>query len=104
MLKVDIFILNEREYYQKAFERRRKNYISDDPDSVQVYLASAEDIILTKLEWYKEGGRVSERQWKDILGVIKVQGNLLDKEYLTMWAKEIGVLDLLNLALKEGQI
>jgi hypothetical protein len=104
MMKIDVFILKEKEYHQKAFERRRKDFISDEPDSIQVYISSAEDIILTKLEWYKEGGNMSEHQWKDILGVIKVQGNLLDGEYLIMWAKEIGVFDLLNKALIEGKI
>ena len=102
MLKIDVFILREKEYYKKAFERRRKDFISDEPDSVQVYLCSAEDSILSKLEWYKLGGGISERQWKDILGVIKVQGDLLDEEYLIKWSEELGVTDLLEKAILEG--
>jgi hypothetical protein len=104
MLKIDVFILKEKEYYQRAFERRRKDFISDEPDSIQVYLCSAEDTILSKLEWYKSGGCISERQWKDILGVIKVQNDLLDKEYLTSWAKQLGVSDLLEKAMLEGKV
>ena len=104
MMKIDIFILRGKKYYKKAFERRRKDFISDEPDSIQVYLCSAEDTILNKLEWYKSGGCISERQWKDILGVIKVQGDLLDKEYLTNWSKELGVSELLEKAMLEGKV
>jgi len=76
----------------------------DESDSVQVFLRSAEDTILSKLEWYKAGGLISNRQWKDILGIIKVQGELLDKKYLLKWAEELGVDDLLEKAFKEGNL
>lgn len=104
MLKIDVFILKEKDYYQKAFERKRKDTIDEDIDSIQIYICSAEDIILNKLEWYKAGGEVSERQWLDILGVIKVQGNSLDLEYLKLWAEKIGVSSLLKKALDESSI
>ncbi|MCK9426436.1 MAG: hypothetical protein M0Q21_10390 [Ignavibacteriaceae bacterium] len=104
MLKIDVFILKEKKYYQKSFERKRRDNLSEEEDSIQVNLCSAEDIILYKLEWFKLGGSTSEHQWKDVLGVIKVQGTLLDKEYLLNWAKELGVLDLLQKALIEGKI
>jgi len=65
-------------------------------------LASAEDTILTKLEWYRLGGETSDRQWRDILGVIKVQENHLDLAYLRQWASELKVLDLLEKALAEA--
>ncbi|MBU1298462.1 MAG: hypothetical protein KJ963_08550 [Bacteroidetes bacterium] len=104
MLKIDVFILKERSFQKMAFERKRKDSISDEPDSVKVYFCSAEDIILSKLEWYKSGGCVSERQWKDVVGVIKVQGDLLDKAYLWYWSKDLGVDDLLEKALLEGRV
>lgn len=104
MFKIDVFILKEKEYSHESFERIRKDYISDDKDSILVNLCSAEDIILHKLEWFKLGGGTSENQWKDILGVIKVQGNLLDNEYLSKWATELGVSDLLFKAFTEGKI
>ncbi len=47
------------------------------------------------------GGQVSERQWNDIIGVLKVQGKTLDIDYLKKWATEINVLDILEKALKE---
>lgn len=104
MIKIDVFISGESRFYKKSFERRRRDSLSVEPGSIQVYLCSAEDTILSKLEWYKSSGCVSERQWQDILGVIKVQGELLDKNYLFQWAKELGVADLLEKALSEGKI
>jgi len=104
MLKIDVFIPKAGSFNKKVFERKRKENISQEPDSIQVFLCSAEDTILSKLEWYKSGGSASERQWKDILGIIKVQGELLDKEYLIKWAEELGVKDLLEKALNEGKM
>jgi hypothetical protein len=101
MLKIDVFILKSREYSQKAFERKIKDKLEEDPDSISIYLCSPEDIILNKLEWYKSGGEISERQWNDIAGVIKVQSNNLDKEYLRRWASQLELFDLLEKAFSE---
>jgi hypothetical protein len=65
-------------------------------------VATPEDTILAKLEWYRIGEEVSERQWRDVLGIIKVQGNNLDLAYLHQWAKELKVSDLLERALNES--
>lgn len=102
-LKIDVFILKEKGYYREAFERRKKDIISDEPGTIQVYLCSAEDSVLSKLEWYRLSDYVSERQWKDVLGIIKVQGDLLDKKYLFKWSKELDVFDLLEKALLEAK-
>ncbi len=104
MMKVDVFILIDKPYPQKAFERKRIDTLDDEADSIKMYLCSAEDIILNKLEWYKTGGNISERQWLDVLGVIKVQGDSLDLDYLKHWARELDVLDLLEKALVEGKV
>jgi hypothetical protein len=104
MLKIDVFILKKRNYEQKAFERKILEKFSDDPEALEVYLCSPEDIILTKLDWYKSSGEVIEQQWRDILGVIKIQTYKLDKSYLKTWAKELDVYDLLKRGFEECNI
>jgi hypothetical protein len=77
-------------------------YIDEDDPTVEFYLASPEDNILNKLDWYRLGGGVSERQWNDVLGVLKVQKNLLDMKYLRHWASELRLVDLLEHALSDA--
>jgi hypothetical protein len=100
MFKVDIFPLKERAFEQSEMERRTSHIIATDPDR-EAYIASAEDIILAKLEWFRMGGELSERQWRDVQGVLKVQADRLDVVYLMKWAGNIGVRDLLDKALSE---
>lgn len=69
---------------------------------VSAKFASPEDTILSKLEWYRMGGEVSDRQWRDILGVLKTQAGTLDLDYLRKWADELKVSDLLERALSES--
>lgn len=64
-------------------------------------VASAEDIILAKLVWYRSGGEVSERQWRDVIGILNVQAGKLDFDYLDEWARKLTVIDLLERALRE---
>ncbi len=54
------------------------------------------------MNWYRKGGEVSDRQWRDVLGVLKVQTGRLDQAYLEHWAGELGVMDLLNRALEDA--
>ncbi len=68
---------------------------------VSAKFSSPEDIILAKLEWYRLGGEASERQWRDILGVLKTRAGELDLGYLRKWANELKVNDLMERALKE---
>jgi hypothetical protein len=100
--KVDVFIPQQRPYSPAQFQRRVRQTIWTDPEYA-VYLASAEDNLLAKLEWYRLGGEVSDRQWRDILGVIKTQGERLDFAYLHQWAAALNVADLLEKALLEVQ-
>jgi len=65
---------------------------------------SPEDVVLAKLEWFRLGGEVSERQWRDVLGVMKTQQGILDVVYLREWAGRLEVADLLAQALEEMDI
>lgn len=102
MFKVDIFLKKDNLYDEEAFNRKRKENLDVEKGGAEFFISSSEDIILNKLDWYRKGSEIAERQWNDILGVIKVQGNLLDKEYLYRWAGELGVKDLLEKAFTES--
>lgn len=101
MFKVDVFLPHGRAFDQSQMKRRTAQVLTHDPERA-AYLASAEDTILAKLDWYRQGGEVSERQWRDVLGVLKVQTGRLDLAYLRQWAMELGVSALLERALEEG--
>lgn len=100
MFKVDVFLPKERAFDRMQLQRRGREVILDEPER-RAWVTSAEDIILAKLEWFRMGGEVSERQWRDVLGVMKTQGTRLDEAYLRHWAVELGVLDLLERAFSE---
>jgi hypothetical protein len=101
--KFDIFPLSSDPYQQAQFQRRTlEDSGLGSAGSLLVPVASAEDIILNKLSWYRAGGEVSDRQWNDIRGVIAVRGERLDCDYLRKWASHLGVADLLERVLKPG--
>ena len=99
MQKVDIFVLPNQPLAASEMQRRQQLIITQNPERF-VWLPSAEDIILQKLIWYRMSNRVSGRQWRDVLGVIKVQANTLDFNYLTQWAEALNLTDLLAQALQ----
>jgi len=103
MMKIDMFILKDRPFDREAFKRKKVDNIGEKPDITSFYFSSEEDIIISKLEWFKLGGEVSERQWKDLIGVLKIQGEKLDYGYLKKWAEELGLSTLFDNALKEAK-
>jgi hypothetical protein len=99
MTKVDVFVRWRDPFAQSQFARRQKKSVGQ-AASLEFLFASAEDTVLSKLERYR--GRVSERQWRDVFGVLKVQAGALDRDYLTRWANELGLSPLLHRALDEA--
>jgi hypothetical protein len=101
LLKVDVFVTGTKPF--ELIQMRRRVLQPTGPDAkAALYIASAEDTILAKLQWFRAGGEVSDRQWRDVLGVLKVQGPALDRAYLAEWAEELAVTDLLGRAFEEA--
>lgn len=101
--KVDIFPTKNRPYDLEAMRRRQRETLGTKP-ALTVWVAAAEDILIAKLEWFRLGGGVSDRQWRDILGICKMQIFDLDFDYLQRWSRELKVHDLLEKALDESGI
>jgi hypothetical protein len=91
-IKADFFVAGD-----DAFEAERLTIRLrvETPGGV-LYVDTAEHTILRKLEWYRRGGEVSDRQWRDVLAIVRIQGDLLDRERLRHWAPRLGVADLLQ--------
>ncbi len=101
MVKVDIYSAWRSEFAQSQFERRiRRDIGTDEP--FEVALATPEDTVLAKLDWFRQGGGVSDRQWRDVLGILKVQGDGLDFAYLRQWASRLHLADLLVRSLDDA--
>jgi hypothetical protein len=101
MFKVDVFVARPRDFDRAQLARRQPHLLSEDPQS-RAYIASAEDTVLAKLEWYRAGNEASAHQWRDVQGVLRVQGQRLDLAYMRHMATGLGVQDLLERALEES--
>jgi hypothetical protein len=95
--KIDIFVQKDRPFDRELLARRIKAPVFGESEG-EFGVITAEDSVLLKLEWYRIGGEISDKQWGDIIGVMKTQGDRLDAAYLDKWATEIGVKDLLDRA------
>jgi hypothetical protein len=101
MFKADVFVFQGDSWSCEEMGRARTELLDLPEGRVAIRFASPEDTLLHKMIWYKLGNQVSDRQWDDILGVLDVQGEGLDHEYLDRWAPVLDVLDLLLRARKE---
>ena len=63
---------------------------------------TAEHTVLRKLEWYRRGGEVSDRQWRDVVSMLRIQRDRLDTTELKLWAERVGVADLMEAARREA--
>jgi hypothetical protein len=100
--KVDIFVMADRPWSRQQLQRRRLGTLPSASGPRNVYFASPEDVILSKLAWFRLGGEESERQWRDLLGVLVQQAGELDWPYLRLWATDLGVADLLVRAAEQA--
>ncbi|MEE9306229.1 MAG: hypothetical protein V3V57_01730 [Spirochaetia bacterium] len=103
-IKIDVFIPRDEIYHHTAMDRRHRDTLFDENMITEFYFCSPEDIIINKLQWYVSGGEVSERQWLDVSGVIKVQAESLDTTYLLRWSKDLGLHELLVRAFEEAGV
>lgn len=102
MFKVDVYVPGDSDRLsQQQLLRHLPEKISPDSDEI-VYFATAEDTLLAKLVWYRKGHQTSDRQWADVLGIIRLQGERLDRAYLEGWAEELEIKELLNQALAQA--
>lgn len=83
--KIDLIIRKERPFSRQEFDRREKI----DFQGIELVIASAEDVVVAKLEWAKRGG--SERQIEDAAGILRIRGKDLDREYIDKWVEDLGL-------------
>ena len=98
-LKVAIFVVGDGLLDRMQIERR---FLVEMPgvDS-GIWVTSAEDQVLRKLDWFRQGGSISDRQWRDVVGILRVLGDALDVDYLQTMARTCGLIDDLDAALRE---
>lgn len=90
--KIDVFVAAHEPLARSEMSRRERVRVREEPPG-ELWVASAEDIILQKLSWFRLGDEVSERQWRDALGVLQVSSDL-DFGYLDEWADRVDLTEL----------
>ena len=98
--KIDVYSAHD-DFSRLEIDRKLPEKIRADSDT-SVYIATAEDTVVAKLVWFRKGGELSDRQWFDVLGILKVQGDNLDYEYIRSWCERLDVKDLFEKALSEA--
>jgi hypothetical protein len=97
-IKVDFFVAGNDPFDAE----RLANRVRVEMPGGQLYVDTAEHTLLRKLEWYRRGGEVSERQWRDVQAIARIQGDRLDVKRLRKWAARLGVTDLLRRVMSEA--
>ncbi len=96
-IKVDFFVAGNDPFEAERLANRQRIEM---PGGV-IHVDTAEHTLLRKLEWYRRGGEASERQWRDVQAIARIQGDRLDRDRLHLWADRLGVTDLLQRILME---
>jgi hypothetical protein len=104
MMKVDVFVPEPGPFAQQEQDRALPQDFDAAGTTRVLFVKSAEDLVLRKLLWYRAGNQASERQWSDVVGVLKVQAQRLDRNYLVHWATELRIEDLLARALSDADL
>ena len=99
--KVDVFVPPPDGFGRQQLARRSQELL-DRAGASAVFVATAEDVVIAKLDWYRASGGQSDRQWQDLVGVIKVQAPAIDRGYLRQWAARLDLSQLLDRALAEA--
>jgi len=99
-LKVDLFVLGDGLLDRMQIERRQLLAIPGTPEGI--WVSSAEDQVLRKLDWFRSAGGISDRQWRDVVGILRVHHDLLDRAYLDRCANEVDLTELLDQALGDA--
>lgn len=98
--KIDFFGRGYDGYDAIEFSRRRTVVVG--PTGEALVVKAPEDTVLRKLLWFREGGEVSDRQWRDVTSVLRISGAEMDVTYLDEWARRLNVEDLLHRARREA--
>lgn len=99
-IKFDLFPITG-EYGQTELERSQGVEVPV-LDHSPVPVVSAEDIVLAKLAWFRDGGEISRQQWRDIVGVLRAETERIDYGYLEAWSRRLGLAGLLERALRDA--
>jgi hypothetical protein len=99
-LKVDLFVLGEGLLDRMQIERRVLVEVPGVPAGI--WITSAEDQVLRKLDWFRQTDATSDRQWRDVIGILRVHGGSIDRAYLVECAAEVGLAELLADALRDA--
>jgi hypothetical protein len=97
-IKVDFFVAGDDPFEAERLRSRQRIAM---PNAI-LYVDTAEHTLLRKLESYRRGGEVSERQWRDVQAIARIQGDRLNREHLRLWAGRLGVTDLLERVMRDA--
>lgn len=95
--KIDLFVLGDGLLDANQMDRRVRCELPIDPPA-SLWVTSVEDQVLRKLDWYRRDGMVSDRQWRDVTAILRVNRAAVDDSYLDATAQAVGLTELLTAA------